>query len=88
VDPKVLQSLTRHKSIETLLKHYRAVEMSDKQSAIAKISGYCKSTANPDGKSTAAEKLKPHNRWGCRVSCGAPSGIRTRDPLIKSHSFN
>ncbi|MDD2459412.1 MAG: site-specific integrase, partial [Eubacteriales bacterium] len=56
VDPKVLQSLTRHKSIETLLKHYRAVEMSDKQSAIAKISGYCKSTANPDENLKVSEK--------------------------------
>ena len=46
VNPKVLQTLTGHKRIETLLQIYTHVSEQDKADAAAKISGYCKSTAN------------------------------------------
>ncbi len=46
INPKVLQTLTGHKRIETLLSIYTHVSEAQKVDAAAKISGYCKSVAN------------------------------------------
>lgn len=46
VNPKVLQTITGHKKLETLLKIYTHVTEQDQVNAIDKIFGYCKPTAN------------------------------------------
>jgi len=48
VNPKILQTITGHKKIETLLHIYTHVNDKDRADAAAKIAGYCKSTANAE----------------------------------------
>lgn len=48
VNPKILQTITGHKKIETLLQIYTHVNDKDRAEASAKIAGYCKSTANAE----------------------------------------
>jgi integrase len=45
VNPKVLQTITGHKKIETLLKIYTHVSDQDRTDAAAKISAYCTTVA-------------------------------------------
>lgn len=58
INPKVLQTITGHKKIETLLKIYTHVSEQDKADAVAKIFAYCKSTANASQKPTVYRKKK------------------------------
>jgi len=46
VNPKVLQTITGHKKIETLLQIYTHVNDDDRAAAAEMIAAYCKSTAN------------------------------------------
>ena len=46
INPKVLQTITGHKKIETLLKFYTHVTDTDRADAIAKIFSGCKAVAN------------------------------------------
>lgn len=46
VNPKILQTITGHKDLRTLLDIYTHAGETDKQSAMQKITAYCKPTAN------------------------------------------
>jgi len=56
INPKVLQTITGHSKIETLLKIYTHVSDQDRADAAAKIFAYCKFTANPAPNADAVSK--------------------------------
>lgn len=58
INPKVLQLMTGHARVETLLRYYTHASIEDLIRAATKIDGYCNSTANETANDKVPENIK------------------------------